>query len=268
MKTVFSSLALIAIVAAAPGQAAFANQAKPAGGWTVNYSETQCTAERNFAQAGRDLALSLTPALDGATYEVVISEGNAEPQLPQQIAAKATFGGTAVKTLALNYRDPNKDRRTYRVRVPASALSQGSGGDMAFHAGSFRASLESTNLSGALAALETCMKDLRAYWNVAAKQSLQPPVAKDNLASLLKPANHDGADMWGGVKGSARYVLFIDASGNLAGCEAVSEDASPVLALLGCDILRAKGQFTPARDETGAPVRSVLTTEDVRWRIG
>ncbi len=242
---------------------------QPVGSWTVNYSDTQCTAERKFAQSGRDLGFALSPALDGTSYELVISEADAAAQLPQQIAGKTSFGGETVRSWALNYRDPTTDRRVYRFRVPAAAVrNPGSPGDLTFAAGPFRANLGATNLAGATAALDTCLKDLRAFWNADPKQGLEPAKPRDNVAALLKPANHADSEMWGGVKGSARYVLFIDPVGKLAGCEAISDDASPILGLLGCDIFRQRGQFSPGLDQAGQPVRSVIVTAPVRWKFG
>lgn len=269
MTSTFSRTALIGATCATLFSApAFGAAVQPVGGWTVNYSETQCTAERKFAQDGRALAVALSPSLDGSSFEVGISESDADYQLPQQIAGKASFGGPTSKYWALNYRDPATDRRVYRFRVAAETIrGPASTGGLSFAAGPFRANLEPLNMAGAVAALDTCLKDLREYWNAESREGFRPASPRDDVTTLLKPANHVDSEMWGGVKGTARYVLFIGADGKLAGCDAISDDASPVLALLGCDILRQRGQFSPGLDQAGAPVRSVIVTAPVRWKF-
>lgn len=240
----------------------------PANAWTVDYSETQCSAHRSFAADGRDVSLALRPAIDGASYEVTISDSKAEAQLPNQVAGKADFGSGAAKAWVLKHRDPGTGNQIYRFRVPASEIKQAkAGSEIAFSSGSYRAQLQGVNLGAATRALDACLSDLRTYWNASSDGS-RAASARNNVEALLKPDNHSDSEMWGGVRGSARYVLFIDPAGNLAGCEAISEDASPILGVIGCDILRQRAQFAPALGEDGKPVRDVITTSQVRWKFG
>ncbi len=269
MASVLSKMALlgagVSMLGATPAAAA---PLAPVDSWTIDYSETQCAAHRTFAADGRKVALALRPSIDGSSYEVTLAETNADLQLPNQVAGKADFGGGAAKAWVLKHRDPATDSQIHRFRVPASQVTAAqAGSEFSFSAGAYRAELGKANLGAAVRALGTCLEDLRTYWNASSEGS-RPASARDNVEALLKPANYADSGMWGGVKGSARYVLFIDPAGNLAGCEAVSEDASPILALVGCDILRQRAQFTPALDQDGKPVRDVITTSEVRWRFG
>ena len=257
--------ASVSMIAATPAAAA---PMAPVEGWTVDYSETQCAAHRSFGADGRKVSLALRPALDGSSYEVSIAEGGAEYQIPNQIAGRADFGGGAARTWVLKHRDAATNSQIHRFGVSADQLAWSeAGSEVAFRAGTYRAEFGRVNLKAAVQALETCLADLRTYWNASFAGSRQAS-AHGNVEALLKPGNHEEAGMWGGVRGSARYVLFIDPAGKLAGCEAVSEDASPILAFLGCDILRERAQFTPALDRDGQPVRDVITTSPVRWKFG
>jgi len=269
MASVWSKWALagagVSMLGATPAAAA---PLSPVDAWTIDYSETQCAAHRTFAADGRKVALALRPAIDGSSYEVTIADSDGELQIPNQVAGKADFGSGATKAWVLKHRDPKTDNQIHRFRVPASQIAASeSGSEVSFSAEDYRAQFGSVNLGAAVRALGTCLDDRRTYWNASSEGS-RPASARDNVEALLKPANHDESGMWGGVKGSARYVLFIDPAGKLAGCEAVSDDASPILALLGCDILRQRAQFTPALDRDGKPVRDVITTSQVRWRFG
>ncbi|MEO7654052.1 MAG: hypothetical protein ABIS23_00010 [Sphingomicrobium sp.] len=251
------------------GVPAAGGQLVPASVWVVNYGETQCTAQRTFGQGDRALTLALSPALDGASYEIIISEADGPAQLPEQIMGKANFGDRSVKSWALRYRDPASGSQVHRFQVPANLVAvTAASGDIAFGASAYRAHFQNTNLVGALSALDTCLKDLRTYWNAASSARSTAASARDNVEALLRPANHVDSDMWGGVKGTARYVLYIDPAGRLAGCDAMSADASPILGVLGCDILRQRGQFAPALDKDGKPVRDVIVTSQVRWKFG
>lgn len=257
--------AAFSMIAATPAGAA---PLAPVDPWTVDYSETQCAAHRSFAADGGTVALTLRPAIDGSSYDVSIARGDGDFQIPTQVSGRANFGGGAVKTWVLKHRDPATSNQVYRFRVPADQIAQAEAGSVvAFSADAYRAQFGGANLDAALKALGTCLEDLRAYWKPVSARS-RPATARENIETLLKPANHQDSGMWGGVRGSARYVLFIDPAGKLAGCEAVSDDASPILAVLGCDILRERAQFTPALDEDGKPVRDVIMTAPVRWKFG
>ena len=269
MASVMSNLALVgagvSMIAATPAAAA---PLSPVDSWTIDYSETQCAAHRTFTADGRKVALALRPAIDGSSYEVTLAESDADFQLPNQVAGKADFGGGAAKAWVLKHRDPATNNQIHRFRVPASQIAGAQAGSgISFSAPAYRAQFGNVNVGAAVRALSTCLEDLRTFWNASSDVS-RPASPRENVEALLKPANHEDSEMWGGVKGSARYVLFIDPAGKLAGCEAVSDDASPILALLGCDILRQRAQFTPALDQEGKPVRDVITTSEVRWRFG
>jgi hypothetical protein len=254
-----------ALIAAIPAGAA---PLSPVDAWTVDYGETQCAARRSFGADGRTATLTLRPAIDGSSYEVWIADGRGDFQIPTQVSGRANFGGGAVRTWVLKHRDPATSNQVYRFRVPADEVARAEAGSVvAFSADAYSAQLDGVNLRAAVTALGACLEDLRAYWKPGSA-SARPAAARENLESLLRPANHEDSGMWGGVRGSARYVLFIDPAGKLAGCEAVSEDASPILAVLGCSILRERAQFSPALDQNGEPARGLITTSPVRWDFG
>lgn len=255
----------LSIIAATP---AAATPLSPIDAWTVDYSETQCAAQRSFSADGRTVALTLRPAIDGSSYEVSVAESGAEFQIPMQISGRADFGGGAARIWVLKHRDSATGNQVYRFRVSADRIARpDAGSDIAFRADDYRVQFDRVNLQAAARALGTCLEDLRGYWNASAEGS-RPARAQGNVEALLRPANHEDSGMWGGVRGSARYVLFIDPAGKLAGCDGISDDASPVLAVLGCAILRERAQFTPALNQDGQPVRGVITIAPVRWKFG
>ena len=241
----------------------------PANAWTIDYNETRCIARRDFAEDGRTFSLSIRPALDAKSFEVTIAKPGGDYQLPMQVMGTADFGQGPVNAWVLKHRNSTDSSQVFRFRVPATALVPPAGNaKISFTAEEYRARVGHVDLAPAIAALDTCLKDLRAYWNASSPKASTAASARNNLKALLKPDNHIDGGLFGGVRGTAFYVLFIDQEGKLAGCEAVSEDASPALDHLGCGILREQGQFTPALDSNGNPVRDVIVTPPVRWRFG
>ena len=241
----------------------------PANAWTIDYSETRCTARRSFDDNGRAVTLSIRPSLDAMSYEVTVAKPGGEYQLPMQVMGTADFGHGPVKAWVLKHRNPADSSQVFRFQLPASELVPAvANAKVSFAAEEYRARVDGVDLAAAIGALDTCLKDLRDHWNASSSKASTPASARNNLKALLKPDNHIDGGLFGGVRGTAHYVLFIDQSGKLAGCEAVSEDASPVLDHLGCSILREQGQFTPALDSNGNPVRDVIVTPPVRWRFG
>jgi hypothetical protein len=241
----------------------------PSNAWMIDYSETRCTARRSFEDNGRALTIAIRPSLDAKSYEVTVSRPGGEYQLPMQIRGTADFGHGAAKHWVLKHRNPTDSSQVYRFQVPATELVPPAvSGKISFGAEEYRARVEGADLAAAIGALDTCLEDLRDYWNASSPKAATSATTRNNLNALLKPDNHIDGGLFGGVRGTAHYVLFIDQEGKLAGCEAVMEGASPALDHLGCSILREQGQFTPALDSNGNPIRNVIVTPPVRWRIG
>jgi hypothetical protein len=167
MASIFSQWVLAGtaagMLAATP---AWGEPPAPANAWTIDYSETRCTARRSFEDNGRALTIAIRPSLEATSYEVTISRPGGEYQLPMQIMGTADFGHGAAKHWVLKHRNPTDSSQVYRFQVPATALvPPAASGKISFAAEEYRARVDGVDLAAAIGALDTCLKDLRNYWN-------------------------------------------------------------------------------------------------------
>jgi hypothetical protein len=117
------------------------------------------------------------------------------------------------------------------------------------------------NISKALDALRACEEDLAKRWGVEPKEIgtwAKPATATSDLRELF----------WGkdpskyGVLQShhVRAVLVIDESGRAVNCTIIEKSRVAWVNKHICDTLVREGQFEPARDQNGKPVRGKLVT--------
>jgi hypothetical protein len=60
----------------------------------------------------------------------------------------------------------------------------------------------------------------------------------------------------------------VDEKGSVAGCHVLQPSNIPVLDAMGCQVMRLRGNFSPALDRTGKPVRSTIVTPNIVWKMG
>ena len=66
-------------------------------------------------------------------------------------------------------------------------------------------------------------------------------------------------------EGKAQFLLLIDESGKVAGCDVLVASGVPAFDVMGCQVIRDKAKFSPAREAKGAAVRSTVVTPPVKW---
>jgi TonB family protein len=120
-----------------------------------------------------------------------------------------------------------------------------------------------------LQGLQACTADLMQYWNQGGENDgriMEP--ATGNVRAAFSARDFPQEAMSRQQEGTAQFLLLIDETGAVAGCHAVKTSGIPVFDAMGCQVLRERAKFTPARDGTGKPVRSMVTTPSVTWRLG
>jgi zinc protease len=69
-----------------------------------------------------------------------------------------------------------------------------------------------------------------------------------------------------GVEGTVGYQLSIDMAGIVTGCRITASSGQAMLDRPTCDLLRARGRFTPAHDASGTAVASSYSGK-IRWTL-
>lgn len=261
MLTAAACLCVAAPAPAAPLQ--------PNGNWDVDYGETQCSGARSYGTAADPIMLLIVPSLSPTTYQLLVSLQRQGPVYAQGSRGTVDFGTGPIPSPVLYYGGKGVRLSNYQFRVPAAAMER------ARSASSIRISVQKgenfdfavTEMPALVDALRKCTADLQQYWNVAGKNIRTPAKSLSDLHYAFSSNDYPSEAMWKGQSGTGQYVLQIDENGAVAGCDVLSPSGVPVLDLTGCQIIKARARFSPARELQGKPVRSIVVTPPVTWRI-
>jgi hypothetical protein len=265
---VLTIAALLLLAAQYP--APVAGPLAPIGPWMLDYDETQCTATRKYGEPKSPLTLVIRPAPPGETYELLLGRNRAGPVYASQLEGSVDFGQGPINAWLLHYGSGGKKLDIYTYRITAREMSQArsaSAVTMQIQGGS-DVSLKLEAMRELLPGLERCTEDLKRYWNFDGEKVgtiAVPP--RGDLRGLFTSDDYPDQALFGNNQGTAQFFLLINEKGAVAGCNIVEPSGAPVLDARGCEIIKERARFKPARDRNGKPVRSSATTPPVVWRI-
>jgi protein TonB len=64
-----------------------------------------------------------------------------------------------------------------------------------------------------------------------------------------------------------RFLVLVNETGGVAGCDVVLSSGNPLLDAMGCQVIRKRARFTPALDASGKPARDSVITPEVIWQM-
>jgi TonB family protein len=249
--------------------AAAASPLQPSDKWDVDYGYTQCTAARAFSTASGPVVLGIVPSLSGATFQLLVSVQRAAPKSATEWDGRVNFGRGQIKTRALSYGDKGANMHVYQYRVSAdqmeqaraaSAVSLGSGDSEHYE-------FALSDMPALLDGLRNCTVDLQRYWNMGDTHLSVAEAPERDIRAYFTYDDYPLAAVRMGQQGTAQYQLLIDEKGAIASCEVFVPSGVVSLDITGCEVIKERAKFTPARDEHGTPVRSVYTTPPISWRL-
>ena len=258
----------LAVIASALGTPAIAAPLQPVEKWELDYGDTQCTAARSYGDASAPTILGLVPSLSGNSYELMVSIPRAGPAFAREAQGSIDFGASEIKSGVLYFGSKGVKQSIYRIRISAAEMDQA----RAAQALTFRAddganySFALSNMPKLLDGLRDCTQNLQQYWNMDGKNA--PRRAESLLGdvrSLLTAKDYPTEALKLVRQGSAQYQLLVDEKGSVAGCDILASSGVPALDSTGCEVFKEKARFSPATDNQGKPVRSVVTTPPLVW---
>lgn len=259
-----------AILAATPGPTAAA-PLTPLKPWVLDYAENQCNASRQYGSAKDPIVLVIRPAPNGQFYELLVGSSEVGPRYAEELKGSVDFGQGPIKAWLLHFGAKGKKLDVYAYRISASEMAHaGRAGGVNFVAkDTIARSFTLDQMAELLSGLEKCTEDLKRYWNMDAAQSnaIATP-AKGDMRVLFTSEDYPAEALRGNKEGTVQFLLLIDERGSVAGCHVERPSGIPILDAMGCQVMRERAKFTPARDAQGHPVRSAVTTPSVSWRLG
>lgn len=256
------------IISMAPPVAAAPVPLQPTKPWDIDYGEAQCTAMREYGQTDSPITLAIIPALDGSSYELIATYKHNGPQHDEEFEGKVFIGSRWISSWALKYGDGKLTM--YQFRLGAADLEQArSAPNIALRLnGELDVSFALDHVDELMAALQKCTVDLQDFWNVGRDQNGRIVVpAKGDVRAEFSADDYPSDAVRHMQGGSAQYVLLIDEKGAVAGCHVLVPTGVPELDAAGCLVIQERSKFVPAKDASGKPVRSALTTPKIIWRI-
>lgn len=239
----------------------------PSKPWVVHYEDAECYAERTYGPADNPVILGLKPSPAGDSYELLLATKRPAPQYAQQLSGTVDFGKGPIKAWLLRYGLKDKSYRIDKFRIGSPAIGQAATApNVAFRIGSSTAeTLTLSAVPGVIDALDKCNEDLRKFWNMTddTKSAIAQPAVGDVRGVFT---DRDYPDEAGNLEGEAQFLLLVNERGEVSGCHVLKPSGIPAFDGMGCQVIRERARFKPARDARGKPVRSAVTTPPVIWR--
>lgn len=276
LSTVVAALALATY--SAPSKAA---PLQPTGKWVVDYTPSSCTARRTFG----DHAISIVPSPLGSSTRVII-EGPGRAVRARQFPSMvdADDGRGAVKASSLIYPlKAIKGRRGIYSVLPNELVSRMLlSGKVDIRAGKQDSRLiwadrSATPMGAALAigggaalrqAIVTCMADLRKHWGMVDGTLPEPAIAnqpKGDVQGVFRHEDYPEDAIAAEQSGTTSFTLMVDEKGAVMDCAIRQSSGIATLDAMGCQVLRERAKFVPARDLVGKPIKSIFLTPSIRW---
>jgi len=254
-------------IAHSPATAETLSPLKP---WVLDYADTQCVAQRQYGDAADPLTLAILSAPNGETYELIIARKHSGPGFAQELPGTVDFGHGPIKAWLLHYGAMTDKIEFYTFRISASDMAQARTASAVTLRSGVRPNVTFSlaNMTNLLKGLEACTADLKTYWNMNGKEvgTIAVP-SRGDVRRIFSDLDYPSEAMDRRQEGTAQFLVLIDQQGKVAGCHVLKASGSPALDGRGCQVIRERAKFKPARDKAGKPVRSTYITPPVTWRM-
>jgi TonB family protein len=264
------SVALLSIILCATTGAAETKPLQSAGAWKIDYGTTQCVASRQYGTSGDPLTLAIRESPNGETYEILLGWKYRVGEPLTEENSTVDFGKGPISALALFYQVAGKTLDVHSFRISAADMAQArSASTVTLHiTGSADLTFALASMPQLLDGLQACTASLKRYWNMdGEKDGRISQAARGDLRTIFNPEDYPRLALRRGQQGAGQYLLLIDQSGKVAGCQVLLATGAPVLDTMACTIIEKRAKFTAARDQSGKPVRSTVVTPKIVWSL-
>lgn len=250
--------------------AAAAQPMRPSGDWVLYSSDTQCLAGRTYGN-GDPVTLGIRQTLVGDSYELIVGQKGQPPETVLENWGNLKFEKASTPRLFLHTGSKANGTDIYQLRITADQMKEmqtAPAVTMSMRDGP-TISLALDGMSDVLSELANCVVSLKSRWNIAEGGSASFKThARGDLRSIFTADDYPLQAMASLQGGRVQFLLMIDETGGVAGCDVVLSSGNPLLDGMGCQIIRKRARFTPALDSHGKAVRDFVVTPPIIWGIG
>lgn len=243
----------------------------PVSPWEVDFAETQCVASRDFGSKADPLSIAIRPPLMGGdSYEIFVARAGQGPRHGEELKGSVDFGHGPISAWLLRFTSSDKTLAFWTFRLSEAEMAQARSASFVHLRGgsSLDTSISLTSVAAVMTQLEACAEALQRHWNWG-PQSETPIVGQPfgDVRSIFTSDDFPAEAMHYDQEGASQFLLLIDERGKVAGCHVVRTSGVPVFDVMGCSVIQKRATFRPATDAHGRPVRSMVVTPAVTWRI-
>lgn len=252
--------------------AAATSAVQPTSKWLIDFGESHCVASREYGTAERPLTLMLKAPASGDVVQLAIAVAGAGSSNAQQLGGRVAWGNAAPQpTTVLTYRAVSLNRRLFVMNLPRAQVAAASGSDrIAIATGTSQNHiLALSSLAPVLDTMDSCVADLRSYWNYEERSPKEPARPTDArplraLVSLFNSGDYPEDAVRTDGSGTVSTILLVNADGRVADCTLTETSGIAVLDGQTCAVFRVRARYHPATGPDGKPRRSAVKAR-VRW---
>jgi len=267
----FLCVALTAAAIFLSGVPAIAEPLQPiTSKWNYNFGTTQCIASRTYGNPANPVTLLIVPSLNGQTYQLLVARKFGVSELATEEDGTIDFGDGPIKAWVLFYQTSDRSADVHQFRIAAAEMARArSATRVALRiGGSSDFTFELAEMPQVVDGLRACTADLQHYWNMSAEVNRtfsKPP--HGDLRSVFADVNYPPVAYRRWEQGKGDYLLLIDETGKVAGCDVLTPTGVPILDAAACAIIQEKAKFAPALDKSGKRVRSTVVTPPIAFKL-
>ncbi len=286
--------AMVALAFTAPAAAQDALVLEPSSDWSLDYAEDSCALRRTFGRGESQTWLEITQLTPGVTYRITVASSGlpmsrrrapAVRFLPEDtesvydlaaygdygegfegVAFYATIFPSAPEGVAEAQSNPkdqaldssraiSKDKALVASQASTTAIEVRRAFDPPIV-------LRTGSLLRPLEAMHGCMDDLVSQWEITAGEGMsnsQPPVPR-NMLSWAKPIMNFYPRGLVQFDGPSRILVrvIVGPDGKPEKCRVIEPVVNDDYQERTCGVVLSRGEYEPARDSNGNPVRGLL----------
>ena len=233
---------------------------QPLGHWEMIPSDTRCTIVRAYGDSAKPAFLDIHESISAKSFELIVTGAARMTPIVRELPGRIKVGGDQINRWGLHFvNDKGTDFDKFGLTFPE--MSKVAGTDViSFQVdGEPNQSFALTGLADALRQLDQCTARLQHEWRV------DEPDAPAGIRGVRDDVRTPFAT-WAHVQmrsGTVQFVVLVDETGKIAGCDVQVASGAPLLEELGCELIRSESKAVPAHDQTGKTVKDSFRTPPI-----
>jgi TonB family protein len=242
---------------------------QPTEKWHVFFDETQCLAQRNYGTEGDPVFLVLKQPPLGEVMQIAVAVDRPDTNA-SEVDGRVSFGANRPhKVSFLVYGPPKQDLRFYTANLPIADIAEArSATTLRIAVQELDKTFAISNVGDLLKIMDTCVTDLRKYWNLDSNSGDRlAKRARGSLQRLFSSDDYPTAALMNGETGHVKVAVLLNEQGKVADCSVIETSGVAALDAQTCAAIRTRAKFTPAMGKDGKPAKDGFV-QVISWDIG